>query len=103
MTRNMYNRLFWRLRFCVRCGRLNYVEPPYTTTKCKCSRRMTEHKEIPKEFQDFTGGVYNGPPRIREQTKESSSDKSDLVLLTRMTPLNQNAEYSDGLQAIGEL
>ena len=72
MTRNMYNRRFWVLCYCVRCGRLNYVEPLGTAGKCECSLRATEHKSIPKKYRVAGGTVYNGPPRIRNNPARTS-------------------------------
>ena len=64
MTRNMHDRRFWELCYCLRCGRLNYVEPYRKTAKCACSPRKTQHKVIPAKYQNATGTIYNGPPRI---------------------------------------
>lgn len=72
MTRNMYNRLFWELCYCVRCGRLNYVEPRDTTARCECSPRETEHKSIPMKYRNVGGTVYNGPPRIGNNRARTS-------------------------------
>ena len=66
MTRNMYNRLFWILCYCISCGRLNYVEPHRTGARCQCSPFWTEHRKIPDKYVDQNAMVYNGPPRIRE-------------------------------------
>jgi hypothetical protein len=67
MTRNLRNRQHWELRYCVRCGRLNYVEPRQTSAKCECSPRKTEHKTIPLEYLTAAGGIYDGPPRIGQR------------------------------------
>jgi len=64
MTRNLHNRYHWELRYCVRCGRLNYVEPRHTSAKCECSPRKIEHKTIPWEYLTEAGTIYDGPPRI---------------------------------------
>ena len=39
----------WVLGRCVKCERLNYVEPHGTTAQCKCSKEWTEHLSIPQE------------------------------------------------------
>jgi len=71
MTRNMYNRQFWQLCYCVRCGRLNYAEPYQTIAKCECSRLKTQHKSIPEKYLDAAGTVYNGPPRIKNEGEQA--------------------------------
>jgi hypothetical protein len=73
MTRNMYNRLFWELCYCVRCGRLNYVEPYATTAMCECSPFKTQHKSIPTRYRIAGGTVYDGPPRISNSRARASS------------------------------
>jgi hypothetical protein len=72
MTRNMYNRLFWELCYCVRCGRLNYVEPEGATARCACSPLQTRHKRIPMKYRSAGGTVYDGPPRIANNAGRAS-------------------------------
>jgi hypothetical protein len=75
MTRNMRNRHFWELCYCVRCGRLNYIEPYRKTAKCKCSPQKTEHKGIPIKYQNAVGTLYDGPPRIEKNRGSSDSSR----------------------------
>ncbi len=50
----------WVLGSCQECGRLNYVEPHGTTAQCKCSENWTEHKNIPYQYRDMSGSLYQG-------------------------------------------
>jgi hypothetical protein len=54
MRKPLYrNRDGWILGQCLKCGRLNYVEPHGTTAGCFCScPTWVEHRNIPSDCAD---------------------------------------------------
>jgi hypothetical protein len=68
----IYNSKDWVLCACLKCGRLNYIEPHGTTGQCKCSSGWAEHVNLPYTGRDSTGTVWLGPNRVKIQNGEVS-------------------------------
>lgn len=65
--RPRYNRNGWPLGFCVKCGKVKYIEPHGDSWRCGCTKGLgmrVEHRGVPAEY--LNGNIYQGPARIPE-------------------------------------